>query len=62
MNFLMRTCWKTTFGRILFLCRKVFQPFFDNKNFDDKFFTTTLNRTFFKGNSDKKILDGKSKK
>ena len=50
-----------------FFAENVFQPFFDNKNFGDKFldsnfFTTTLMRTFLKRTSDKKILDGKSKR
>ena len=62
MNFLMRNFDKNILEEHFFFAENVFQPFFDNKNFDDKFFTTTLMRSFLKRTSDKKILDGKSKR
>ena len=57
-NILDNNFWTNTFS----LQKTFSNNFLTIKNFDDNFFTTTLMQTFLKRTSDKKILDGKSKK
>ena len=60
MNFLMRNFDKNILDEHFFFAENVFQPFFDIKNFgnkflDSNFFTTILMRTFLKRTSDENI-------
>ena len=62
-NILDNNFWTNTFS----LQKTFLNHFLTIKNFDDKFLdcnfvTTTLLRTFLKRTSDKKIIEGKSKK